>query len=110
MSTEEDIGALKKGMKNVELSAEKTAGKVDELVETVINHNATMLARQDMAEERHDDLRESHDSLKTAHYKLKGDVPSQKKITGTLALGVPIVALIGAWINNVWDALTGGGG
>lgn len=85
MSVEEDIGALKKGMENVEASSEKTADKVDELVTTVTAHTARMEGRQDMADERHDDLKEAHDNLKTAHYALKDDVPSQKKIMAALA-------------------------
>ena len=56
-----------------------------------------------------DDLVDGHDKLTTSHYRLERDVPSQKKIMGTLAIGVPLVGALGVWIGNLWDTIKGGG-
>lgn len=110
MSVEEDIGALKKGMENVEGATVTSANRIDELVTKFIEHSTAQTARQDRADERHDELADGHDKLKSRHYKLERDVPSQKKIMGTLAIGVPLVGALGVWIGNLWDTIKGGGG
>lgn len=104
MSTEEDIGALKKGMDNVEGATERTADRVDELVTKFIEHSTAQTARMDRAEERHDDLHDVVGNLKTRHYKLAQDTPSQKKIMAVLVVVASAAGGAGSFITSLFKA------